>query len=126
VRLQPEFSDFSVGYFGGGLGAPAVFRAAAGSERAEIQAVVTCGGRPDLADLTVRAFLAPTLLIVGGNDEAADHNLEAWARLRCEKSIEIIPGAGPRFNEPGALDNVVASAARWFGEHLRKDAPLVA
>ena len=67
------------------------------------------------------------MLIVGGNDDAvAALNLEVWARLRCEKSIEIIPGAGHLFEEPGAMDNVAALTARWFGEHLRKDVNLLA
>ena len=67
------------------------------------------------------------MLIAGGNDAAvAALNLEAWARMHCEKSIEIIPGAGHLFDEPGALDNVSALAARWFSEHLRKDANIAA
>lgn len=125
VREQPELSDLPVGYFGGGQGAAAALLAAA-AHGDEIQAVVTSGARPHLAPFAVRDLRVPTLLIVGGNDAAASDNLEAWARLRCEKAVEIIPGAGPRFEEPGALDNVAALAARWFGERLRKEATLVA
>jgi putative phosphoribosyl transferase len=114
---QPELSDLPFGYFGIGQGAPAALIAAS-VDPTSIQAVVTRGGRPNVADSAIRNLRTPTLLIVGGNDEAAPHNLEAWARLCCEKSIEIIPGAGHRFEEPGALDNVAALAARWFSEHL--------
>jgi putative phosphoribosyl transferase len=126
LRQQPRLADLPVGYFGANTSAAVVF-VAASTEGADIQAVVTRGGRPDLHPATISRLRAPTMLIVGGNDESvAALNLEVWARLRCEKSIEIIPGAGPRFEEPGALDNVAALAARWFGEHLNKDAHVAA
>jgi putative phosphoribosyl transferase len=125
ARQQPELAGLPIGYFGASTGAPPVLLAASGDP--EVQAVVTRGGRPDLANDAILKLRVPTLLIVGGNDDAvAALNLEVWARLRCEKSIEIIPGAGHLFEEPGALDNVAALAARWFSEHLHKDVNLVA
>lgn len=126
ARRQPELAELPFGYFGIGHGSSAALLAAAATDSNNIQAVVTRGGRPDVTDSAIQKIRTPTLLIVGGNDEAAAQNLEAWARLRCEKSIEIIPGAGHRFEEPGALDNVAALAARWFSEHLGNAANLVA
>ena len=126
VQQQPQLAELPIGYFGANHNA-AVVLVAAGDESADIQAVVTRGGRPDLNQSTISKLRAPTMLIVGGNDERATAlNLEIWARLRCEKSIEIIPGAGHRFEEPGALDNVAALAARWFSERLSKDAHIAA
>jgi dienelactone hydrolase len=126
IRQLRDFMELPVGYFGAGQGASAVLLAAA-SDGSDVQAVVTRGGRLDSDDMTIQKVRAPTLLIVGGNDDhAAAANLEAWARMRCEKSFEVIPGAGPLFDEPGALDNVSALAARWFGEHLRKRANIAA
>jgi putative phosphoribosyl transferase len=126
ARQQAHLADLPVGYFGASDGAAVVLMTAAG-DRADIRAIVTRGGRPDLADPALRKIRSPTMLIVGGNDDAAVAlNLETWAQLRCEKSIEIIPGAGHLFEEPGALDNLAALTARWFSEHLRKDANLAA
>jgi len=119
ARRQAETAGLLVGLFGASTGAAAALVAAA-SENNGVGAVVARGGRVDLASDAIPRLRAPTMLIVGGNDETtAVANLEAWARLRCEKSIEIIPGAGHLFEEPGALDNVAALAARWFSEHLR-------
>jgi len=122
ARSQPELMELPIGYFGASTGGAAAILAASQADGDEIKAVVTRGGRPDLAGDAIRQLRAPTLLLVGGNDEgAAALNLEAWARLRCERGIEIIPGAGHFFEEPGALENVAALATRWFGEHLRKN-----
>lgn len=119
VREHPDLGGLPLGYFGASTGAAAALVAA--TEEPDIAAVVTRGGRPDLAEAALPALRSPTLLIVGGNDKVvAASNLEAWARLRCEKSIETIPGAGYLFEEPGALDNVAALAARWFSEYLPK------
>jgi putative phosphoribosyl transferase len=119
ARRHPETAELLIGYFGASTGAAAALVAAA-AENAGVGAVVARGGRVDLAEDAIEDLRAPTMLIVGGNDETiAALNLESWARLRCEKSIEIIPGAGHLFEEPGALDNVAALAARWFSEHLR-------
>jgi putative phosphoribosyl transferase len=119
ARRQPETAELLVGYFGASTGAAAALIAAT-AENAAVGAVVARGGRVDLAHAAIDQLRAPTMLIVGGNDESiAALNLEIWAQLRCEKSIEIIPGAGHLFEEPGALDNVAALAARWFSDHLR-------
>jgi len=121
AREQPALAGLPVGYFGAGTGAAAVIKCAA-MEGANISAIVTRGGRPDLANGAIDRLHVPTLLVVGGNDASlAALNLDVWARLRCEKAIEIIPGAGHRFEEPGALENVSALAARWFSEHLRDE-----
>jgi putative phosphoribosyl transferase len=110
-----------VGYYGASTGA-AVTIAAAAAEGPGIRALVTRGGRAELAGTAIHAVRVPTLLIVGGSDETvAALNLEAWAQLPGRKAIEIIPGAGHLFEEPGALDNVAACATRWFGTHLKKE-----
>ena len=118
MRDQAGLAGLLAGYFGASTGAAAALAAAA-APGSGVAAVVTRGGRPDLAGAALPNLAAPTMLIVGGNDEAvAALNLEAWARLQCQKAIEIIPGAGHLFEEPGALDNVAALAARWFSDHL--------
>jgi hypothetical protein len=116
---QPELAELPIGYFGASTGAAAAISAAA-MEGTRVSALVTRGGRPELANDAIQRLRAPTLLIVGGNDESvAALNLETWARLTCEKAIEIIPGVGHWFEEPGALENVGALAARWFDDHLK-------
>ena len=119
AREQPETAELLIGYFGASTGGAATLQAAA-VEGSGIAGVVTRGARCELAADTLAKIQAPTLLIAGGNDDAvAARNLETWAHLHCVKAIEIVPGAGHFFEEPGALDNVAALAARWFGEHLR-------
>ncbi|MGW1377435.1 phosphoribosyltransferase family protein [Streptomyces sp. NPDC002446] len=111
-------ADVPIGYFGASTGAAAALRAAA-SPRADIGAVVSRGGRPDLAGELLVGVRAPTLLIVGGNDPLVlDLNREAEAALRCETQLEIIPGATHLFEEHGALDQVAALARDWFLGHL--------
>lgn len=111
-------SSFRLGLFGASTGAAAALVAAARIKRS-IGAVVSRGGRPDLAGSVLEQVSAPTLLIVGGHDpEVLALNRAALAELRCEKALEIIPGATHLFEEPGALDHVIELAARWFGEHL--------
>jgi pimeloyl-ACP methyl ester carboxylesterase len=84
-----------------------------------VAAVVSRGGRPDLADRALGQVRAPTLLIVGGSDPVViDLNRQALARLQVEKRLEIIPGATHLFEEPGALDDVARLAADWFKRHL--------
>ncbi len=118
ARHQPELGELPVGYFGVSTGAAAALVAAA-QPGAGVVAVVTRSARTDLAAAHLLQLQVPTMLIVGSNDASVTAlNLEAWARLRCEKAIEIIPGAGHLFEEPGALDNVAALAARWFGAHF--------
>lgn len=120
ARRQPETQELPLGYFGASTGAAAAFIAAA-TDPGSVGAIVSRGGRPDLAGSAIARIRAPTLFIVGSADESTTAiNLEAWAQLRSAKSIEIIPGASHLFEEPGALDNVAALAARWFGEHLAK------
>lgn len=111
-----------VGYFGASTGAAAALRAAAGPG-ADIGAVVSRGGRPDLAGPGLSGVRAPTLLIVGGDDTLViDLNQEAQAALRCENRLEIVPGATHLFEEPGALQQVAELARDWFLRHLVKGA----
>ncbi|MFH8370028.1 phosphoribosyltransferase family protein [Streptomyces sp. NPDC018031] len=106
-----------VGYFGASTGAAAALRAAAEPD-AGISAVVSRGGRPDLAGDRLGAVRAPTLLIVGGRDETVlDLNRQAEARLRCESRISVVPGAGHLFEEPGRLSAVADLALDWFRAH---------
>jgi pimeloyl-ACP methyl ester carboxylesterase len=87
--------------------------------RDAIHAVVSRGGRPDLAGDALDSVQAPTLLIVGGDDEPViGMNQEALARLRCEKKLVIVPGATHLFEEPGALEEVARLAAKWFQQHF--------
>ncbi|MFC9229276.1 phosphoribosyltransferase family protein [Streptomyces decoyicus] len=107
-----------IGYFGASTGAAAALRAAA-SPGADIGAVVSRGGRPDLAGPLLSGVQAPTLLIVGGNDpQVLDLNREAEAALRCETRLEIVPGATHLFEERGALQQVAGLARDWFTSHL--------
>jgi putative phosphoribosyl transferase len=115
---EPDTRDLRIGYFGASTGAAAALVAAAERPR-EVGAVVSRGGRPDLAGDALLLVEAPTLLIVGGDDERVLRmNEEALARLRAEKRLEIIPGAGHLFEEPGALEEVARLAADWFTRNL--------
>lgn len=107
-----------VGLFGASTGAAAALIAAA--ERPDIvKAVVSRGGRPDLAADALSRVQAPTLLIVGGNDsQVIELNKQAREQLRVEKHLEIVPGATHLFEEPGALERVAELAADWFGRYL--------
>jgi putative phosphoribosyl transferase len=108
-----------IGYFGASTGAAAALSAAA--KRPEIAAVVSRGGRPDLAGPALQAVKAPTLLIVGGKDEVVLRlNEQAYEKLRCEKHLQIVPGATHLFTEPGALDQVATAARNWFRTYLAK------
>ena len=108
-----------IGYFGASTGAAAALVAAAGDPA--VRAIVSRGGRPDLAERSLAHVLAPTLLIVGGNDEEVIIlNREAFELLPCEKAIAIVQGATHLFEEPGALDQVVNLAADWFKRHLKQ------
>ncbi|MFB7940996.1 phosphoribosyltransferase family protein [Streptomyces sp. NPDC056049] len=110
----PETEALPRGYFGASTGAAAALWAAAAPED-EVAAVVSRGGRPDLAEERLAAVRAPTLLIVGGADELVlDLNRRAEALLRCESRVEVVPGAGHLFEEPGALEEVAALATAWF------------
>jgi putative phosphoribosyl transferase len=111
-------ADLRIGYFGASTGAAAALAAAA--ERPDkVSAVVSRGGRPDLAIPTLDRVKAPTLLIVGGlDDPVIDMNREALGYLRAEKRLEIIPGATHLFEEPGALEKVARLAQEWFTRYL--------
>jgi dienelactone hydrolase len=109
----------SVGYFGASTGGGAAIVAAARMP-GQVDAVVSRGGRPDLAASALEAVRAPTLLIVGGCDETVlALNEQAYARMRCTKELSIVPGATHLFEEPGALDQVARIATAWFARHLR-------
>ena len=113
--------DLRLGYFGASTGAAAAFVAAARQGKG-IGAVVSRGGRPDLAEDALPQVQAPTLLIVGGHDEPViELNRRALARLRCEKQLTIVPGATHLFTEPGALERVAYLASQWFQLHLAAD-----
>jgi len=108
-----------LGLFGASTGAAAALVAAARRPE-EVGAVVSRGGRPDLAGRELESVRAPTLLVVGGNDPVVVKlNREALSRLRVEKDLVVVPGATHLFEEPGALDEVSRLAADWFVEHLR-------
>jgi putative phosphoribosyl transferase len=110
--------DVPIGYFGASTGAAAALVAETITLR-RVAAIVCRGGRPDLAGVALRRVRASTLLIVGAMDrEVIRLNEEALAQLACEKQIEIIPGAGHLFEEPGTLDAVVALARDWFVPRL--------
>ena len=118
LRAQPGAARAAVGYFGASTGAAAALRAAA-EPGADIAAVVSRGGRPDLARPRLAAVTAPTLLIVGGRDEVVlDLNRRAQAELRCENDLAVVPGATHLFEEPGALDVAAGLARDWFLSHL--------
>ena len=107
-----------LGYFGSSTGAAAALCAAA-EDANGVAAVVSRGGRPDLAGEALSGVRAPTLLIVGGRDEAVlDLNRRALEKLRCDKRLAIVPGATYLFEEPGCLDAVADLAVAWFREHL--------
>ncbi len=115
---QPSVAKLPLGLFGASTGAAAALVAAAKLPR-RIGAVVSRGGRPDLAGDALDAVRAPTLLIVGGVDFGViELNEQAFARLQGPKSLEIVPGASHLFPEPGALEVVIGHAARWFERHL--------
>jgi putative phosphoribosyl transferase len=116
---DPHSRNFGLGYFGASTGGAAALRAAAALGSA-IGAVVSRGGRPDLAGEALVHVKAPTLLIVGERDEDVLRlNEGAYAKLQCEKSLAVVPHATHLFQEPGALEEVARLAADWFCKHLR-------
>lgn len=118
VRQQTELRRSRIGYFGASTGAAAALVAATIKDN-DVGAIVSRGGRPDLAGDALPRVNAPTLLIVGGDDDVVlALNREALARLRCKKKLEIVPGATHLFEEPGTLEQVVALARGWFRDHL--------
>ena len=119
AAAQPELQHAAIGYFGASTGSAAALIAAARLGR-QIAAVVSRGGRPDLAGpVALAAVTAPTLLIVGGaDDEVIKLNQQALAHLRSEKSLAIVPGATHLFEEAGALEQAAQLASAWFTTHL--------
>ncbi|MFD3523082.1 phosphoribosyltransferase family protein [Streptomyces sp. NPDC058653] len=118
TRWLQERESLPIGYFGASTGAAAALQAST-DEETSVGAVVSRGGRPDLAPHGLGDVRAPTLLIVGGHDtQVIDLNRAAQRELRCENRIEIVPGATHLFEEPGALGQVADLAAAWFIRHL--------
>jgi putative phosphoribosyl transferase len=118
LRSQPLAADAAIGYFGASTGAAAALWAAA-ERGSNIAAIVSRGGRPDLAGPRLAAVTAPTLLIVGGLDTAVlDLNRRAAADLHCDHDLVIVPGATHLFEEPGALDAAAELARQWFVRHM--------
>lgn len=115
---RPETSGLALGYFGASTGAAAALVAAA-QRPAAVKAVVSRGGRPDLARSALSRVRAPTLLIVGEADtEVLELNEQAARKLRCPSELAVVPGATHLFEEPGALEDVADLAGRWFSRHL--------
>ena len=118
IDREPPLSRLSLGFFGASTGAAAALAAAARLDE-RIDAIVSRGGRPDLAGDVLDQIRTPTLLIVGGADFGViELNEQAFARLRGPKALEIVPGATHLFPEPGALEAVIEHATRWFERYL--------
>lgn len=121
IASEPDIADLPLGLFGASTGAGAALLAAAEMQD-RIAAVVSRGGRPDLAGPRLAQVRAPTLLIVGGNDDQViELNRKALAALTCEKLLKIIPRAGHLFEEPGTMDQVMAAAGAWFQHYLESE-----
>ena len=118
LRAQPGVRNLPIGYFGASTGAAAALWAAADAEP-DVAAVVSRGGRPDLAGPKLADVTAPTLLVVGGYDDVViELNRDAQARLHCENRLAIVPGATHLFEEPGTLEQAAELARDWFVDHL--------
>lgn len=118
VRNNETTKTLAIGYFGASTGAAAALVAAARS-RNDVAAIVSRGGRPDLAGRALPIVAAPTLLIVGGDDlDVLALNQQALGKLTCETKLAVVPGATHLFEEPGTLETVVDLASRWFLDHL--------
>lgn len=118
LQEQTHTKNLRIGYFGASTGAAAAIQSAA--ETIDIvKAIVSRGGRPDLAMPYLDKITAPTLLVVGGNDGIViELNIEAYKNLQCEKKLEIIEGATHLFEEPGTLEQVAVLAEKWFEKYL--------
>ena len=118
AKEQEQTRDLRIGYFGSSTGGAAALVAAADNSH-DAGAVVSRGGRPDLAGDALPKVQAPTLLIVGGNDDIViELNEQARDRMRCEVKLEIVPGATHLFEEPGTLEKVAKLASDWFVKHI--------
>ncbi len=123
IKRQDEARHLRIGYFGSSTGGAAALVAAA-EIGADIGAVISRGGRPDLAGAALERVVSPTLLIVGGLDDVVIQlNEEAYAKLRCKKELKIVPGATHLFEEPGKLEEVARLAAEWFRHYLQAPSP---
>src|SRR5213078_1996873 len=121
ARQQEETRDLRIGYFGSSTGGAAALVAAAELPQ-DVGAVVSRGGRPDLAGDALPKVQAPTLLIVGGNDDIViELNEMARDQMRCEVKLEIVAGATHLFEEPGALEKVAKLASDWFSLRLARE-----
>lgn len=119
VLEQPQLRSLSLGYFGASTGAAAALVAAAALPD-QISAVVSRGGRPDLAGESLRDVKAPTLFIVGGQDDVViELNRRAYKMMAAEREIAVVPGATHLFEEPGTLESVARLSRSWFQRHLR-------
>jgi len=120
VTNRPSTTGLPLGFFGASTGAAAAL-VAASEDHDRVRAVVSRGGRPDLAGGALPLVSAPTLLIVGGNDPIVlDLNREAIEAMRCERELIVVPDATHLFEEPGALERVAGLAGDWFARHLRR------
>jgi putative phosphoribosyl transferase len=120
AKQQEQTGELRIGYFGSSTGGAAALVAAVDNPQ-DTGALVSRGGRPDLAGEALSKVQAPTLLIVGGNDDIViELNEQARDRMRCEVKLEIIPGATHLFEEPGTLEKVAELASDWFVKHLTK------
>ncbi len=118
VRRLPELQGMPAGYFGASTGAASALKAAVGL-KSQVDAIVSRGGRPDLAGEALREVKAPTLLIVGSLDrDVIRLNDFAHSQLHCEKQLTIVEGAAHLFEEPGKLEEVAMLAMEWFRKHL--------
>ena len=118
LREEPATRRLPLGYFGASTGAGAALQAAARAAL-PVGAIVSRGGRPDLAERYLPEVTAPTLLLVGGEDAPViEMNQQAYRLLRCPKQLTIIPGATHLFEEPGTLEQVAGQAVKWFQRHL--------
>ncbi|MEV0165153.1 dienelactone hydrolase family protein [Nonomuraea fuscirosea] len=125
AREQPEAACLPIGYFGASTGAAAALWAAA-TPGNDVAAIVSRGGRPDLAGPRLAAVRAPTLLVVGGRDPVVmELNELAQERLAVESRITVVPGATHLFEEPGALDAVAGHATDWFRAHFPRAHPIM-
>jgi dienelactone hydrolase len=122
---QPELRGLAMGFFGASTGAAAALIAAAERPR-RVAALVSRGGRPDLAGHALPTVQAPSLMIVGGNDEPViELNKQALSQMSAETRLEIVAGATHLFEEPGALADVSRLAIAWFRQHLQRGGPHV-
>lgn len=122
VQQDPRTSGFNLAYFGASTGAASAIGAAAAEGPEIVKAVVSRGGRPDLADAVLPDLRVPTLLIVGGKDEEVlALNMQAQDQMQCIKDLEIVPDATHLFEEPGALEMAAQLATDWFRKYVKPE-----